>query len=202
MAGMAPRRVTDAAAQALANARQSRRVAWFGSVSSSISVVTWRRDNSNRNAPTKASPAPVVSTTDTGNPRKQHVSGRVAVEHEIPLTRGAEGDEGQRGLCRGGPAEPRRVDAELAQRPLDAIAERIAPHLADKLCRSAESGDTGRHVGRRPAGHACKGVHVRQALPFFERHEVDKRLAEAEDRVHAAHHNLPGAGRPAAVRRG
>lgn len=81
---------------------------------------------------------------------EEHVGAGVAVEHELALPVGAEGDEGERGARPGVEHDPAVVDAVVAEDGREHPPELVVPQLADERGPAAEPRHRDGHVRRRP----------------------------------------------------
>ena len=115
---------------------------------------------------------------------EEHVGAGVAVEHELALPVGAQGDEGERGARARVEDDAAVVDAVVAEDGREHAAELVVAELADEGGPAAEARDGDGDVGGRAPRGLEEGRRLRQRHPRHRRHEVYQHLAET-------HHQLP-----------
>jgi hypothetical protein len=119
---------------------------------------------------------------------EEHVSAGVAVEHELALPVGAQGDEGERGARAGVEDDAAVVDAVVAEDGGEHAAELVVAELADKGGPAAEARDRDGDVGGRAPGRLEEGRRLRQRDPRHGGHEVYQHLAETHHQLSPGRH--------------
>ena len=121
---------------------------------------------------------------------EEHVGAGVAVEHELALAVGAEGDEGERGARAGVEDDAAVVDAVVAEDGGEHAAELVVAELADEGGPAAEARDGDGDVGGRAPGRLEERRRLRQRDPRHGRHEVYQHLAETHHQLSPGRHCL------------
>jgi hypothetical protein len=119
---------------------------------------------------------------------EEHVGAGVAVEHELALAVGAQGDEGKRGARARVEDDAAAVDAVVAEDGGEHAAELVVAELANEGGPATEARDRDGDVGGRAPGRLEEGRRLGQRDPRHGRHEVYQHLAETHHQLSPGRH--------------
>src|SRR5262249_39166652 len=124
----------------------------------------------------------------------EHVGAWAAVEQEITLAIGLQGNEGKTGACLPGKAQRGDVHPGLPQLPGQEAPEIVIANHAHEGAADAQPCDSGGDIGWGTARSFLEDLGRDQALRAGGGDEVDEQFTESNDLGHWAHSRYVASG--------